>query len=99
MRYMVRKSIVDVVGKIWQPYGAVCSLRKELTDDDLANARDSAGKLTRASVDRWVRLNSGDFSEIIDWRASLEDGDQTVDLPWATEDGEEMYWGTIEVDA
>jgi hypothetical protein len=75
--------------------GAVCSLRKTLTDYDLRNMTDDDGHITRESVERWVMLNSGDFSEIIDWSGSLEVGDQTIEFPWEHEESEEQYADTL----
>lgn len=90
MRYTVRKSVVDVVGRIWMP-GIVCAQRIELSAYDLDNARDDAGKLTRDSVLDWLGSHAGDFASIIDFQASLEDGDTTVDIPFATEEGETAW--------
>ena len=41
------------------------------------------GKITRESVQCWLDCHAGDFSEIIDFSASLEIGDETVEIPWA----------------
>lgn len=87
MRYVVRKSIVRILGGIWWPYGATCAQLKELSAYDVENARDDEGKITRESLDRWVSLHSGDFSSVVDWSASIEDGDETLDFDW--EKGEE----------
>jgi hypothetical protein len=40
-------------------------------------------------------LNTGDFQQIIDFSASLEDGERSINLPWATEDGELQYLDTL----
>jgi hypothetical protein len=94
-RYIVRRSFIDIVGGIWWPYGATCSLRKDLSQYDIDNMRDEDGEITRESVEQWVCLNSGDFSSILDFSASIEDGDRTIDLEWATEDGETAYLDTL----
>jgi len=88
MRYVVRKSIVEVVGEIWMPYGTVCATTYTLSGYDVENCRNDNGQITRDSVERWVGMHSGDFSSVRDFRASLEDGDETVDIPWASEEGE-----------
>ena len=36
-------------------------------------------------------MNAGDFASIIDFSASIEDGENTVDIPWASEEGEIAY--------
>ena len=91
MRYVVRKSLVWVVGKIWWPYGLLCTQELTLSSYDVSNATDDMGHVTRESLDRWLARNAGDFSEIVDFSASLEVGDETVEIPWATEEGELAY--------
>jgi hypothetical protein len=90
MRYMVRKSIVQVIGGIWWPYGATCAMQYELDGYQVENATDENGKVTRESVQRWIDTNTGDFSTVIDWTASIElaDGSDTVELPWTDEESE-----------
>lgn len=95
MRYMVRKSVIDILGGIWMPYGAQCSIRKVLSAYDIENMRDEDGQITRESVEQWVLLNSGDFSTVTDFSASIEDGDHTIDLPWSSEENELAYCDTI----
>ena len=91
MRYVVRKSVVWIVGRIWWPYGALCAQEQVLHPYDVENATDQSGQITRESVRRWLDCHAGDFSEIVDFSASLEVGDQTVEIPWATEEGESAY--------
>jgi hypothetical protein len=55
------------------------------------NCQDDDGEITRESVESWVDTHSGDFQEVIDFEASLESGDDTIDIPWATEEGELAY--------
>lgn len=96
MRYTVRTSIVMVVGRLWMPMveGAT---RLTLTGYDVDNARDDEGNLTRESVQRWLDCHAGDFSEIIDFSASLEDdrNDTTVDIEWSDEDNEMTYYACM----
>lgn len=89
MRYIVRKSYVDVIGEIWMPR-VVCAQRKDLSSYDVANikAYDEEGQVTRESVEQWLAVNSGDFSCVKDFSASVEDGDQTIDISWAEEESE-----------
>lgn len=90
MRYIVRKNIVYVVGKLWQP-GITAAQRLELRDYDVENARDDDGQITRESIHHWLDTHTGDFTGVIDFSASIEDGPDTVDIPWASEDGEYAY--------
>lgn len=47
--------------------------------------------ITREDVEQWLAMNSGDFQNVTDFEASIEDGDKTIDIPWASEDGEYAY--------
>lgn len=91
MKYVVRKSVIWLVGYIWMPMGVPCGQCLTLDGYDVENARDAEGKITRESVEQWLATNAGDFREITDFSASIEDNDQTVDIPWATEAGELAY--------
>jgi hypothetical protein len=90
MRYTVRKSIVEVIGKIWMP-AVTCAQVYTLSAYDLGNARDDDGQLTRESVEDWLSTHAGDFQSIEDFHASLEDGAETIEMPWASEDGEMTF--------
>lgn len=91
MKYMVRKSEIRVIGPLWMP-GATGATTYTLTDHDLDNARDDDGKLTRDSVARWLDSHAGDFQGVTDFYASLEDGDETVDIPWQQGEDSEYAW-------
>lgn len=98
MRYMIKKSYIDVVGKIWMP-PAVCSMRYPVTNHDIENMRNEDGAIDRESVEQWVLTHSGDFQSIMDFSASLETpDDKTLDIPWATKDGEMAYLDTVTED-
>lgn len=90
MRYTVRVSRVEILGRIWQP-GFVCGQSLDLSDYDVENARDEDGEITRDSLALWIDRHTGDFSEIIDFSASIEDGDETIEIPWQDEDNEGSY--------
>lgn len=90
MRRVVRKSIVRIVGHIWLP-PVLCAQDREMSSYDVDNARDKDGKITRESVKEWLSKNSGDFQSIVDFEASIEDGDETIDIPWAKEENEIVY--------
>jgi len=92
MKYTIRKSLVRIVGGIWMPYGAICAIELNLSAYDIENARNENGKLTRESVERWVVTHSGDFSSVLDFYASIEDGETTVEIPWKDEENEGTYW-------
>jgi len=94
MKYMVRKSVVRVVGKIWMP-AVTCAQDITMSDYDVENARNEDGKITRESVERWLGAHAGDFQSIDDFSASIEDGDDTIDITWSTEEGEIAYMDAI----
>ena len=93
MRYTVYKSVIWIVGKIWMPR-ITCSHTIELRAYDVENIRDDDGKITRDAIAQWLCTHAGDFSSIQDFAASIEDGTETIDIPWATEDGEIAYTDT-----
>lgn len=101
-RYVVRVSYVIILGKIWMPM-VPASLRKELSRYDVDNIRgysrhlsgDENGPITREGFEYWLLLNSGDFSSVDDFTGSIEDGDQTLDFPWANDDSEIAYLDTL----
>jgi hypothetical protein len=93
MKYTVRKSIIHVVGKTWGGHTAAMSYT--LSDTDVRHCKDDQGRLTPTSVGYWLRNNSGDFQDLTDWAASLEDGDDTVDIPWSTEAGELAFYDCV----
>lgn len=100
-RYLVRKSYIHVVGVTWMP-PINASLRIELCEYDIENMRQEARfrngdnpTITREVVEYWLSTHAGDFQAVIDFEASIEDGDQTRDFPFATEDGESAYLETV----
>lgn len=94
MKYLVRKSIVMVVGEIWMP-SVVCAQEIVMRDYDLQNATDESGNITRESLGEWLDCNTGDFASILDFSASLEVGEDTVEIGWATEEGECAYFDAM----
>lgn len=94
MKYLVRKSIVRVVGKIWMP-SIVCAREIEMSDYDLQNATDEDGNITRESLEDWLDCNIGDFYLILDFSASLEVLGNTVEIGWETEEGECAYFDAM----
>lgn len=95
MKYLVRKSVVHVVGQIWMP-GITAGQTYDLDSYALGNARDDEGKLTRESVQRWLDTHAGDFSSVTDFWASLEDDNgETVEIPWQDEESEVTFNGCM----
>jgi hypothetical protein len=87
VKYTVRKSVIRVIGQIWMP-ATTAATTYELDSYAVGNARDDEGRITRESVQRWLDTHAGDFQSVTDFEASIEDGDTTVDIPWADEDSE-----------
>jgi hypothetical protein len=90
MKFTTRISYVDVIGQIWMP-AVTAVMRYNVSSYDLENMRDDNGNITRDSVENWLGCHAGDFQSVTDFSASLEDGDETVDLPWADEESELTY--------
>lgn len=89
-RYTVRVSYVDIIGTLWMP-STTAATRIKVNSHDVENMRDDDVQITRDSVEDWLTSHSGDFSRVIDFSASIEDNDTTVDIPWADEDSEFTY--------
>jgi hypothetical protein len=90
MKYLFRKSYVDVIGEIWMPAGT-CAMRYPLSAHDIENIRDDDGAITRESIEQWLTSNSGDFQHVADFSASIEVGENTLDFAWKNEDSEFTY--------
>lgn len=83
-------SEVDVVGRIWQPGCGLCAYTYPLSGYDVENIRAYGdGEITRDAVQRWLDTHAGDFSEIVDFRATIGDGD--FDCDFEDEDNEMAY--------
>lgn len=93
MKYTVRQSYIDVIGKIWMP-ATTCAMRYRLTGYDVENikAHDEKGKITRDAIEQWLVLNSGDFQSITDFSGSIEDGDESITIAWKDDDSEMAYF-------
>jgi hypothetical protein len=90
MRYVVQKSVVQVIGHIWMP-AVTAAMEYQLSSYDVENARDENGLLTRESVSDWLARNAGDFQSVADFRADLADGDRDVVIEWSDEESELTY--------
>lgn len=93
-RYTVRKSYIDVLGYIWLPR-VLCSLRIPCDSYAIEQMRDDDGNITRESIEDWLTMHSGDFQSVEDFSASIEDGDNTIDIPWSSEENECAYLDTL----
>jgi hypothetical protein len=87
MKILQRLSFVQVIGRIWQP-GVTAAMTYDLRPYDVENMRDDDGKITRDSMEDWLGSHAGDFQEVTDFRASIEDGETTIDIDWAKEESE-----------
>lgn len=91
MKYLVRKSIVQIIGRIWMP-PIICAQEKILSGYDIENIRDRVEPgITRRNVEDWLGCSAGDFQSVDDFSASIEDGDTTVDIGWESEESEFTY--------
>lgn len=93
MRYTVRKSIVQIIGYIWMPSNVLCAQEQTLSESDLANIREYGdGEITREAIEQWITTHAGDFSQVKDFMASFEVGEETLDFPWAQGEDSEMSY-------
>lgn len=90
MKYTVAKSVIHVLGTMWMP-NTPGATQLNPTAHDVENMHDDDGKVTRESVALWLDSHAGDFSGIIDFYASIEDGQDTIEIPWADEENEPEY--------
>lgn len=87
MRYTITKQRIQIIGHIWWPSGAVCAQELDLSGYDLANIPDPRN---RDDVSQWIDRNSGDFSNVVDFRADFHIGDGNVVHEWAKGEDSEM---------
>jgi hypothetical protein len=66
-----------------------CAMDINLTEWDVNNI----SPITRDEVELWLSLNSGDFQEIIDFRADIYDHSTGHDIvfEWSLEDSDMIY--------
>lgn len=84
----VRKDYIQVVGKIWWPIGSLAATQIPLSGYDVENIRDEeTGEITRDDIEQWLCSHSGDFSEVVDFCASIG----TEEYSWANEENELIY--------
>lgn len=85
MRYIVTRQIIQVIGQIWWPIGATCAQEYQLSGYDIENIGDIND---RDSVEDWLSCHSGDFSQILDFRADFTIDGADVVHEWKSEDSE-----------
>lgn len=90
MRYLVTKSIVNVIGKIWMP-SITAAQTYTLNSFEVENATDEEGNITRKSVENWLNSHAGDFASITDFEADIAVGDKDIVIPWEDEESEVTY--------
>lgn len=95
-RYTISHSYVTVLGKLWMPMcdASMCIRLSEYDIEDI-RAEDDDGRITRDGIEQWLTSHSGDFSSVTDFCASIEDGEQTLDFPWADDESECAYLDTL----
>jgi len=92
MKYTIRKSIIEVVGNIWQPGAPPCCMEYTLSDAQMKECR-LQGLIfhPREVIANWLKHNAGDFQDILDFHASLEVEETTLEIPWESEDNEILF--------
>ena len=84
------QSEIDVIGPIWWPAGSTAATTYNVTGYDVENMRGDDGQVTRESVELWLGSHAGDFQHVTDFHASIEDGADTVDIPWQQSEESEL---------
>ena len=87
MQYTVTKNIIQVIGYIWLP-STMAAMEYTLDDRDLERYSISKDNPTREDIERWISTNTGDFSNIVDYRADI--GTAKV-LDWKDPESENTY--------
>lgn len=84
---------VNVIGKIWWPFGAVCAHSYSLSGYDVENIdQETPGQgISRADIQSWLDTHAGDFSEILDFEAVI--GESVYG--WRDDDSEWTYLGAM----
>ena len=90
MRYTVVESILQVIGEPWG--GGTGSYQYTLKPKDLEQMKRD-GVFRRELISSWAnsQLNTGDFSNVLDWRAEIEDGDETLEFDWNDSGSAELW--------
>ena len=78
MKFVVEKNWINVLGRIWMPYGLLSTMTIDLDDRKIRQI----GEPTRENVENWLNINAGDFSSIIDFQAVIGE----VEINWDKEE-------------
>ena len=65
-----------------------CAEEMNLSQYDVENCRDNDGNITRDSIEEWLTSHAGNFQSVQDFRASIEDGENTVEIDFQSEESE-----------
>lgn len=90
MKVLRRYSYVEVLGVIWLPQ-ITAAAKIDLSTYDIGNMTNEAGTIAREDLEQWLATQAGDFQSITDFAASIELGDETIDIPWTNEENEMSY--------
>lgn len=91
MRYTVTKQRIEILGTLWMP-GVNAGTVRDLSPYDMHNLGDPEN---RDDVERWICLNSGDFSNIVDFHADFDVDGKHVEHPWAAEEHELEFMDAV----
>lgn len=70
-------------------------MQLDLRPYDLENIKERGdGVITREAIDQWLCSNSGDFSVVEDFSASISYEDVDIEIDWDNEE-KEMAYGDI----
>ena len=84
MRYVVVRSIIDILGKDW--YGNTIVMSMELNNCQVEIIKkymtNPLGMELREAVQTFLLKNAGDFQSITDFRADIAIGDEDLITDW-----------------
>ena len=91
-------SEIKVIGNLWMP-GAVGIITYPLGKRDIENIKGYSksysteeiqpGTITREGVEQWLVRHAGDFQSIIDFSATIGDGE--FDCDWEKDDSFDIF--------
>ena len=82
MSYTVTKQQIQVLGYLWMP-SCLAATCLTLYGYDMENLGDPTD---RDAVENWIGSHSGDFSQVLDFRADFHIEDKHIVHEWARED-------------
>lgn len=89
-------SYVKVIGRTWEGYTAAMQYPiNPATELKYPNGKAVDNNIHSGDLEnilrKWINGHTGDFETITDFSASLEVGENTVDIPWENDNSEEQY--------